>query len=81
MVRYTYLTRLLIALDQLFNTIFGGYPDETFSARCYRLGFLENEKKWFIAMRVVNTMFFSKTHCKEAYENEQLHYQSPEAQR
>lgn len=80
-MRYSYLIRLLIALDQLFNTICGGYPDETFSARCYRLGEYGSEKKWRIAMHIVNALAFSKTHCKEAYENEQLHYQSPESQR
>lgn len=27
------LTRILIAVDQLVNTIFNGYPDETISSR------------------------------------------------
>ena len=27
---------ILIAIDQLLNTIFGGWPDETFSSRCWR---------------------------------------------
>jgi len=29
-----YLKNLFIAVDQLFNAIFGGDPDETISSRC-----------------------------------------------
>ena len=29
-----YFWNLLISLDQLANTILGGYPDETISSRC-----------------------------------------------
>lgn len=32
----TYGKRTLIAVDQLINTLLGGYPDETLSSRCYR---------------------------------------------
>jgi hypothetical protein len=32
-----YITRVLIGLDQFANTIIGGYPDETISARSGRL--------------------------------------------
>lgn len=31
-----YLKNVLIGIDQLVNTIFGGFPDETISAVCYR---------------------------------------------
>ena len=34
----TYGKRTLIAVDQLLNTLLGGWPDETLSSRCYRLG-------------------------------------------
>ena len=33
----TYLEKLWIAFDQLVNTAFGGWPDETLSSRCWRL--------------------------------------------
>ena len=32
-----YIFHNLIALDQLGNTLLGGYPDETISSRAYRL--------------------------------------------
>ena len=32
----TYGKRTLIAVDQLINTLLGGWPDETLSSRCYR---------------------------------------------
>jgi hypothetical protein len=33
----TYLVNVLIGVDQLGNTLLGGYPDETISARAGRL--------------------------------------------
>lgn len=32
-----YILNNLIAIDQLGNTLLGGYPDETISSRAYRL--------------------------------------------
>ena len=32
-----YFLNLLISIDQLFNTILGGYPDETISSRLGKL--------------------------------------------
>ena len=52
MIRW-YFLQILIALDQLTNTIFGGWADETLSARCYR------EKRWF--QHVINLLFFWQT--------------------
>lgn len=34
---WKYLKQVLIALDQLLNTLFKGYADETLSSRAYRL--------------------------------------------
>ena len=33
--KLTYAVRVLIALDQLGNALLGGWPDETFSSRCW----------------------------------------------
>ncbi len=33
---FAYFKNVLIALDQLLNTVCGGFPDETISAVCYR---------------------------------------------
>ena len=61
---------LLIAIDQLANTIFNGNPDETLSSRCYR----NSQKYWYAnwARIVLDFVFrpFGKEHCKTAYKSE-----------
>ncbi|AWI51419.1 DNA helicase UvrD [Actinobacillus porcitonsillarum] len=71
-----YLYHLLIALDQLANAIFAGAADETISSRCYR-GAVKGKKKWVIAEKCVNALFFDKLHCKTAYESEIKRRQYP----
>ena len=58
-----------IALDQLVNTVFGGWADETLSCRAWRQR--ERKKHWAIIRRVIDALFFwQKDHCKTAYESE-----------
>ena len=60
--------QILVALDQLMNTFFGGYADETISSRSHR-AYVSGKRKW--TRNVVNALFFwQKDHCKEAYESE-----------
>lgn len=78
MAEYSYPLRVVIGVDQLVNTLFGGQPDETLSSRCYRQGALNGIKRWYLLMKVVNTIFFfQKEHCKGAYESEVERKQSP----
>lgn len=69
---------VLIALDQLVNTVLFGHPDETFSARTYRKA---EAGQWFWrALRWVIDLAFrweSLNHCAEAYENEKNRAQCP----
>lgn len=66
---WNWFVSLLIAFDQFVNTLFGGHPDETFSASCYRKR--GNFWGWWLSYHFVNTLFFwQENHCKEAYENE-----------
>jgi hypothetical protein len=65
---------ILIALDQLFNTFLGGYPDETISARAYRSGNV-------VGMRIINALFGDDNHCKKAYEGEVFRSQLPKSYR
>jgi len=65
----TYFVNLLIALDQLVNTIFGGYPDETLSA-------LSHRKRWRLEW-YIDLLFFWQTdafgrrnHCEQCYWHE-----------
>lgn len=49
------MKQVLIALDQLINTLFHGMADETLSARAFR----NNHKThWKIAEQIINSLFF-----------------------
>lgn len=73
MVRYFW--NILIAIDQLANTIFGGDPDETISSRCgkwHRLG--KHKKGWrkkfyYFASPIVN--FFEEDHFAKSIEEDE----------
>lgn len=73
-----YVLNILIALDQLINTLIGGYPDETLSASAY-LG--EREGKFFgrIFRPVIDFLFlpFEHSHCQRAFETEYRYSQRP----
>jgi len=68
------LINILIAIDQLVNTLFGGWADETISARSWRLD--GTARRWSIARRVIDGLFFfQKDHCMNAYNSEMLRMQ------
>jgi len=86
-----YFKHIAIAVDQLFNTVLCGWPDETFSSRCYRLenavysgkGDLKDIRKsafWSLLRMAVDRIFRivgQKEHCKGAFEYEREHFDSP----
>lgn len=65
-----YCKNILIALDQTVNTIFNGEPDETLSARAWRL----HKRYWYarVAQILLDLVFtpFSHNHCYESYLSE-----------
>lgn len=72
------MKQVLIALDQLCNTLLAGMADETLSARAHRT---RNPIR-----HVINLIFFwdrvgNKQHCELAYESEQVRAQLPKAYR
>ena len=75
-----YVLNILIAIDQLVNTLIGGYPDETLSASAY-LG--EREGKFFgrIFRPVIDFIFWplQRNHCRRAFESEFDFSQRPRA--
>lgn len=75
------LLQILLGVDQLVNTILGGWADESFSSRCWRL-----DQKGFFWWRLWRMMvdqifFFQHNHCQSAYESEMLRTQSPPQER
>ncbi|MFC0925092.1 DNA helicase UvrD [Pasteurella multocida] len=77
-----YLLNIAIAIDQGFNALFFGSPDETLSSRAYRGAVLAKKpkKKWKVLYKAINKMFFWQVdHCKQAYESEVKRRQYPAA--
>lgn len=59
--------QVLIAFDQLINTLFNGWADETFSSRCWRWH-RDGKRSW--PMYMVDALFWSKCHCLDSYVSE-----------
>lgn len=67
--------QILIAVDQLVNTILGGMADETLSARAWR-NHMKGRRSW--PVKIIDALFFWQTdHCREAYESEVERKQLP----
>lgn len=61
--------QVLVSVDQFFNTLLGGYADETLSARAYRHAEIKKDRRW--PMALIDAIFFwQDEHCKQAYESE-----------
>lgn len=67
--------RILIALDQLVNTLCNGWPDETISSRAWRWE-LKGKRSW--PRKLIDALFFfDPDHCRESYESERIGRQLP----
>ena len=63
----TYFWNILIAIDQLANTILGGDPDETISSRA---GKRVNTQKWaYYLCRVLHIL--DPDHCNKSIEEDE----------
>lgn len=65
-----YIKQNLIAVDQVVNTLIGGWADETLSSRAWRA---ERDGRLFgkIFRPMIDTLFFfDPEHCKGAYLSE-----------
>lgn len=68
--------QIAIALDQLVNTLLGGYADETISAKSYRCR--HNSGMRWLAYRSINALFFwQDDHCHSAFDSEKLRAHFP----
>lgn len=60
--------QILIAVDQLANTLLGGMADETLSARAFRLELQGNGDR---ARKAIDALFFwQRHHCYRAWRSE-----------
>ena len=67
----------LVALDQLLNTFWGGYPDETFSSRTYRKA-MSGQWFWQLLRCLIDKIFFwDSKHCQSSYEFERTRGHGP----
>ena len=68
------MQQILIAIDQLLNTLLGGMADETLSARAWR-----EQSAW---VAVIDMLFFwQDNHCLRSYEAEMQRKQMPKEYR
>ena len=66
--------QILVALDQLVNTMIGGYADETLSSRAHRRRL---RGKGGCAWVIDHIFFWQDEHCKASYESELERAQLP----
>lgn len=66
--------QVLVALDQLVNTLLGGMADETLSSRAHRRRL---RGKPCLANAIDRVFFMQEQHCKTAYESEMARQHLP----
>lgn len=76
-----YIRNVFIGLDQFANAITGGWPDETLSSRCGRLGHRYPYKAWAVVIDAIFRPFQGPDHCWNAYLKEQTRYHFPPSMR
>lgn len=65
-----------IAVDQLVNTLFNGWADETISSVAWRKR--HDGKGWALLRKLIDMLFFWQAdHCRAAYESEWQRKQLP----
>jgi len=69
-----YFRNVLIGIDQLANAATGGWPDETLSSRCGRLGHRYPYKFWKVLIDALFYPFQGPNHCVNAYKKELTRY-------
>ena len=71
------MLQVLIALDQLLNTLLGGMADETLSARAHRMR-EKGQRYWGWTANAIDALFFWQPgHCKLSHEDEVTRRQLP----
>ena len=72
-----YAYKLLVACDQLMNTLLGGWPDETLSSRFWRWH-VAGVRSWPCrCLDRLAALFGDREHCRQSYESERTGRQMP----
>ena len=76
---WAYLFRVLVGIDQLANTLIGGQPDETLSARAWR-GQMNGKILARLFRPMIDWLFrpFEEDHCRKSWESERRRSQLPD---
>lgn len=62
------MKNILLAIDQLANTLIGGHADETISARAWRM---QHKRGWRLTRKVIDKLFWwEPNHCYQSYVSE-----------
>lgn len=69
MIIAKYMRNVLVAIDQLVNTICGGDPDETISSRAGKLVRKGNRGPAYLLCLLLNKL--DKDHCKKYIEEDE----------
>lgn len=67
--------QVLVALDQLFTALIGGWADETLSSYAWRME--REDKPWGRVWRPCIDWVFGEGHCYDAYIAERERLQTP----
>lgn len=76
-----YFWQLLIAIDQLLNTLLCGWADETLSSRAYRKSEYSKNPLWKFVRRFIDlvfALFNDFDHCEKAFINESARMHLPQ---
>ena len=65
------MKQILIAFDQLANTVIGGWADETLSSRAWR------EERRRLVVFIDCLFFWEENHCEASYISERERMQLP----
>lgn len=68
---YSYMFRVLLALDRLMNALLGGHHLETISGRLGKLE-VEGNKKACLFCKLLSALFIDANHCVKQYRWERL---------
>lgn len=72
-----WLKQILVAVDQLANTILGGWADETLSSRLWRNRHRPGWRHVRSALDFVAALLGDFDHCQASYESEARRLQCP----